>query len=54
MSIKLENRDFWADNKVIILGPQFETQGDAMKGNFANHLAELYNKVNSKYETLAP
>lgn len=54
MSIKLENRDFWADNKVIMLGPQFETQGDAMKGNFANHLAELYNKVNSKYETLAP
>ncbi|GAL29780.1 uncharacterized protein YrbK [Vibrio variabilis] len=54
MSIKLENRDFWADSKVIMLGPKFETQGEAMQGNFANHLAELYKKVNSKYETLAP
>ncbi|MFA0088447.1 LPS export ABC transporter periplasmic protein LptC [Vibrio sp. E150_011] len=54
MSIQLDNRDFWADTNVLMLGPQFETRGDAMKGNFADNLAELYNKVNSKYETLTP
>ena len=54
MSIQLDNRDFWADNSVLMLGPQFETRGAAMKGNFADNLAELYNKVNSKYETLTP
>ncbi len=54
MSIQLDNRDFWANTDVLMLGPQFETRGQAMKGNFADNLAELYNKVNSKYETLAP
>ncbi|MGF1775230.1 LPS export ABC transporter periplasmic protein LptC [Vibrio nomapromontoriensis] len=54
MSIQLDNRDFWADTNVLMLGPQFETRGDAMKGNFADNLAELYKKVNSKYETLTP
>ncbi|CAH0527194.1 LPS export ABC transporter periplasmic protein LptC [Vibrio hippocampi] len=54
MGIQLDNRDFWADTDTLLLGPQFETQGAAMKGNFANHLAELYKKVNSKYEILSP
>ncbi len=54
MSIQLDNRDFWANTDVLMLGPQFETRGQAIKGNFADNLAELYNKVNSKYETLAP
>ncbi|MFC5076446.1 Lipopolysaccharide export system protein LptC [Vibrio thalassae] len=54
MSIKLTNRDFWTDTKVIMLGPQFETHGEAMKGNFADNIAEVYNKVNSRYETLTP
>ncbi len=54
MSIKLTDRDFWTDSKVIMLGPQFETYGEAMKGNFADNIAEVYNKVNSRYETLTP
>lgn len=54
MSIQLDNRDFWTDTDILLLGPQFETQGAAMKGNFSNHLAELYKKVNSKYEILSP
>ncbi|KOO08095.1 LPS export ABC transporter periplasmic protein LptC [Vibrio hepatarius] len=54
MSIRLDNRDFWADNQVIIYGPQFETIGQAMKGNFADHSATLYKSVQGRYETLTP
>ena len=54
MSIELDNRDFWADNQVIINGPQFETVGQAMKGNFADHNATLYKSVQGRYETLTP
>ncbi|ENF8749616.1 LPS export ABC transporter periplasmic protein LptC [Vibrio fluvialis] len=54
MSIQLDNRDFWADNPVELLGPQFETQGQAMKGNFGDHSAVLYNHVQGRYETLTP
>lgn len=54
MSIQLDNRDFWADDQVIINGPQFETVGQAMKGNFADHDATLYKSVQGRYETLTP
>ncbi len=54
MSIQLKSRDFWADKPVELRGPQFETHGQAMKGNFADHSAELYNQVQGRYETLTP
>ncbi|MDE1515083.1 MULTISPECIES: LPS export ABC transporter periplasmic protein LptC [Vibrio] len=54
MSIQLKSRDFWADKPVKLHGPQFETHGQAMKGNFADHSAELYNQVQGRYETLTP
>ncbi|ANS84348.1 LPS export ABC transporter periplasmic protein LptC [Vibrio scophthalmi] len=54
MHIQLDNRDFWADNQVTLIGPQFETVGQAMKGNFADNTAILYNHVQGRYETLTP
>lgn len=54
MNIQLDSRDFWADNQVIMVGPQFETVGQAMTGNFADNHATLYNHVQSRYETLTP
>mgnify|MGYP001356955800 FL=1 len=52
--IKLDNRDFWADTPVLLVGPSFETKGNAMKGNFAENVATLFNKVQGRYETLTP
>lgn len=54
MNIQLDNRDFWTDNTVFLMGPQFETTGNAMKGNFAENNAILYNEVQGRYETLTP
>ncbi|WP_260261564.1 LPS export ABC transporter periplasmic protein LptC [Vibrio intestinalis] len=54
LSIQLDNRDFWADNQVTLVGPQFETVGQAMKGNFAENTAILYKHVQGRYETLTP
>ncbi len=54
LSIQLDNRDFWADNQVNLIGPQFETVGQAMKGNFADNNAVLYKHVQGRYETLTP
>ncbi|GAK83361.1 uncharacterized protein YrbK [Vibrio ponticus] len=54
LSIQLDNRDFWADNQVTLVGPQFETVGQAMKGNFAENTATLYKHVQGRYETLTP
>lgn len=54
MNIQLDSRDFWADNQVIMVGPQFETVGHAMTGNFADNHATLYNHVQSRYETITP
>ncbi len=48
--IQLENRDFWADNPVSLVGPAFETTGQAMKGNLKENIATLYNHVQGKYE----
>lgn len=54
MNIQLDSRDFWADDQVIMVGPQFETLGQAMTGNFADNHATLYNHVQSRYETITP
>ncbi|WP_375751485.1 LPS export ABC transporter periplasmic protein LptC [Vibrio sp. HN007] len=54
MLIHLDNRDFWADNPVVLVGPQFENKGQAMKGNFGENVATLYNNVQGRYETLTP
>lgn len=52
--IHLKNRDFWADSQVLLVGPQFETKGRKMKGNFGDNTATLYDKVQGRYETLTP
>ncbi len=54
MSIQLDNRDFWADSQITLIGPQFETRGQAMKGNLSDHSAILYNRVQGRYETFTP
>ncbi len=54
MSIHLRNRNFWTDNSVDINGPQFETNGQSMKGNFHDNSAVLYKHVQGRYETLTP
>lgn len=54
MNIQLDSRDFWADNQVTLVGPQFETVGQAMNGNFADNHATLYKHVQGRYETLTP
>jgi lipopolysaccharide export system protein LptC len=52
--IDLTDRNFWADTQVLLVGPLFETKGQAMKGNFRDNVATLYNKVQGRYETLTP
>jgi lipopolysaccharide export system protein LptC len=54
LSIHLDNRDFWADNPVLLVGPAFENQGQSMKGNFGTNVATLLNHVQGRYETLTP
>lgn len=54
LSIKLDSRDFWADTPVDLYGPQFETHGQAMKGNFADNSAVLYKHVQGRYENFTP
>ncbi|MBF9001690.1 MULTISPECIES: LPS export ABC transporter periplasmic protein LptC [Vibrio] len=54
LSIKLDTRDFWADNPVKLTGPQFENNGQAMKGNFADNSALLYKHVQGRYENFTP
>lgn len=54
LSIQLESRDFWTDTEVTLKGLQFETKGQAMKGNFAERTARLYNHVQGRYENLTP
>lgn len=52
--IDLTNRNFWADSQVLLAGPDFETTGQRMKGNFGDNTATLYDKVQGRYETLTP
>lgn len=54
LSIHLDNRDFWADTPVLLVGPSFENKGQAMKGNFGKNIATLLNHVQGRYETLTP
>jgi len=54
LSINLINRHFWTETKVSLQGPQFQTMGQAMKGNFADQKALLYNHVQGKYENITP
>ncbi len=54
LNIQLDNRDFWADNSVLLLGPAFENKGNAVKGNFHDNIATLFNRVQGRYENLAP
>ncbi|MBW3697470.1 LPS export ABC transporter periplasmic protein LptC [Vibrio sp. T187] len=52
--IELVSRDFRSDTPVHMIGPQFETEGQAMKGNFDSNTATLFNNVQGRYETLTP
>jgi lipopolysaccharide export system protein LptC len=52
--INLTDRNFWADSQVLLTGPDFETEGQKMKGNFGENTATLYEKVQGRYETLTP
>lgn len=54
MTINLNNRDFYANQKVILVGPQFENTGGAMHGNLNSHIATLTNDVQGRYETVTP
>ncbi|MGY0617174.1 LPS export ABC transporter periplasmic protein LptC [Vibrio sp. FJH11] len=54
MVINLTNRDFKADQQVMLVGPQFETTGGAMQGNLKQHTATLTDKVQGRYETITP
>ncbi|AXY00220.1 LPS export ABC transporter periplasmic protein LptC [Vibrio alfacsensis] len=54
MVINLTNRDFKADQQVMLVGPQFETTGGAMKGNLNVHTATLTSEVQGRYETVTP
>ncbi len=37
-----------------MIGTFFETEGQAMKGNFGTNNATLFNSVQGRYETLTP
>lgn len=52
--IDLTNRDFKADQQVMLVGTQFETTGGAMQGNLKQHTATLTDKVQGRYETVTP
>nr|WP_321275688.1 LPS export ABC transporter periplasmic protein LptC [uncultured Vibrio sp.] len=52
--INLTNRDFKADQQVMLVGPQFETTGGAMQGNLKQHTATLTDNVQGRYETVTP
>jgi len=54
MNIQVVKRDFWTDTTVTMVGPQFKTVGQAMKGNFAKNHATLFNHVQGRYENLTP
>jgi lipopolysaccharide export system protein LptC len=54
LSLDMKSRNFWTETPVLLKGPQFETRGQAMKGNFADKTALLYNHVQGRYENLTP
>lgn len=54
LSIHMSSNDFWTENDVLLKGAQFETLSHAVKGNFSDQVAELYNHVQGRYEILKP
>lgn len=54
MLINLDSKDFSTDTQVTMLGPQFTNIGNAMKGNFEDNLATLFNQVQGTYENITP
>lgn len=52
--IDLVSRDFHTETPVQMNGPQFKTEGQAMKGNFDSNTATLFDNVQGRYETLTP
>ncbi|CAM3075274.1 LPS export ABC transporter periplasmic protein LptC [Vibrio mytili] len=52
--INLTNRDFTANQQVMLVGPQFETTGGAMEGNLKQHTATLTDNVQGRYEIVTP
>ncbi|SON50655.1 LPS export ABC transporter periplasmic protein LptC [Vibrio tapetis] len=52
--IQLQSKDFHTNLPVTLFGPQFTTEGQAMKGNFDRNTATLFNQVQGKYETVTP
>jgi len=52
--IQLRDKDFHTNERVELVGPQFTTEGQAMKGNFDRNTATLFNRVQGKYETVTP
>jgi lipopolysaccharide export system protein LptC len=54
LSIQLGNNDFWTENDVVMKGAQFENFSHALKGNFTDQVAELYNHVQGVYENQVP
>lgn len=54
LRIELISRNFQANNSVLLIGPQFKTEGQAMKGSFEHNNATLFNHVQGRYETLTP
>ncbi|NOJ05323.1 LPS export ABC transporter periplasmic protein LptC [Vibrio splendidus] len=54
MVVELPSRDFYSETPVHMIGTFFETEGQAMKGNFGTNNATLFNSVQGRYETLTP
>ncbi|MFA0078966.1 LPS export ABC transporter periplasmic protein LptC [Vibrio artabrorum] len=54
MVVELTSRDFYSETPVHMIGTFFETEGQAMKGNFGTNNATLFNSVQGRYETLTP
>ena len=52
--VELTSRDFHSESTVRLIGPLFETEGQAMKGNFDSNTATLFETVQGRYETLTP
>ncbi|EJB8415213.1 LPS export ABC transporter periplasmic protein LptC [Vibrio vulnificus] len=54
LTVNLSSRDFHTDQHVLMIGPKFETTGEAMSGNLKTNTATLYNHVQGRYEIFTP
>lgn len=50
LTLDLSSKDFWSNDETRILGVNFETRGNWIKGNFSSHQVELIQQVKSRYE----